>query len=457
MIDPLNTLKEYLKFASVSADPQYAEGVKGACNFVCDQLKGIGFYIDCVDTPGNPVILATYGDNPDWPHIMIYAHYDVQPADPLELWHSKPFSPEVRDGRLYARGSADNKGPFVIQLTALANVFEKHPDLPLRITFLIEGEEEIGSPSFPWFLEKYKDRFKEAELILVSDTSSPDPDQVVITTSLRGILGLEIKLTGPQMDLHSGLHGGPLLNPLQALMEICASLHTHDGRVNVPGFYDDVLDPEDWERQELKRYPLTEAEYQEFLGVPAFHPPKGFGPLESSRFAPTLEFNGIGGGYQGEGGKTIIPSKAFAKITCRLVPNQDSHKIRDIVNKTIQERCPSAVHIECIQESGGEPYFVIPPHHANTSKDMPTILAKAFEAADVAIEKAFGKKPLYLREGASIPIIGQIKTVTGLDSVIIGLTTKDDNFHAPNESFHLGMMEKGIKVYESILKEMAGL
>lgn len=454
-IDPIKELLEYVSYPSVSTDPSYRDGMEKARDYVTRQLTNIGFDIELIETPLHPIILASRVKNPDWPHIMFYAHYDVQPADPFELWKSKPFEPEVRNGYVYGRGVTDNKGPFIVQLTALSQVLNKNPDIPLNFTFLIEGEEEIGSPSFPAFLEKYKERLKQADVLIISDTTSPSAKQVVITTSLRGIIGLDIEVFGPNADLHSGLYGGPVHNPIQALTEICASLHDTDGRVNVPGFYDAVELPEDWERDELKKYPINEEELKTFLCIPEFHSPKGYSALESIRFAPTLEFNGIGGGYQGQGSKTIIPSKAFAKITCRLVANQDPDDIRKKVTQAIESRVPKGVKVKITQHDGGEPYLVIPPHRSNSPKPYPKILEQVFDATDKAVEKTFGTPAIYLREGGSIPIIGKIKKVTGLDSVLIGLALSTDNMHAPNESFSLEMVEKGIKMYQTIIEGLS--
>ncbi|MBC2594388.1 M20/M25/M40 family metallo-hydrolase [Ruficoccus amylovorans] len=455
-IDPIPFLTKYASFPSVSTDSAYSAGMKGARDYVKHALAGLGFEVEEVATPKHPIMLAERGpDRDDVPHIVIYGHYDVQPADPFELWKSPAFEPEVRDGRLYGRGTADNKGPQAVQLTALSRLLEKHPDLPLRITFLIEGEEEMGSPSFPGFLEKYADRLSKADMILVSDTGSPGTEQIVITTGLRGMVGMEVTLTGPAVDLHSGVNGGPVLNPIQALATLCASLHDGDGRVNVPGFYDAVGEPLQWEREELARLPGTEEQYRDLLGVPGFLSPGGATPFELVRFFPTLEFNGIGGGYQGEGSKTVIPSKAFVKITCRLVPDQEEDDIVAKVKAMLLERCPPEVSIEVKVDKGGSPYYVAPPGRPNTASDLSPVFARACAAAELAIEGAFGKKPLYLREGGSIPIIRDMKEKTGLDSLMIGLFTPRDNLHAPNESFELDMMEKGINAYEDILYRMA--
>ena len=457
MLDPIQLLKEYVSYASVSTDEKYDEGMRKSREFVCNHLKTLGFEINIVETPKHPIIFAKRGNDKDSPHIMLYAHYDVQPADPLELWDSDPFKPEIRGDRLYGRGTADNKGPFIIQLCGLARVLEKYPDLPLNITFLIEGEEEIGSPSFPEFLKNYKEKLQDAEAILISDTASISRDQLVVTTSLRGLVDLEIRVTGPDRDLHSGLYGGPIMNPIQALAELCASLHTAEGLVNIPGFYDDVMPPELWEREELKKYPLDDESYRKFLGVPVLMPPKGFTALESSRFAPTLEFNGIGGGYQEKGSKTIIPSTAFAKITCRLVANQKPEKIIELVVKALKERCPKGVKLDISVKGGGEPYLVIPPNRSSLRVESEPTLEKTFKAVDDSVQEVFKNPPLYLREGGSIPIIGQIKSVTGLDSILLGLFVGEDNLHSPNESFDLKLMERGIDVYEEIFRRLAGL
>ncbi|MEM9226536.1 MAG: M20/M25/M40 family metallo-hydrolase [Verrucomicrobiota bacterium] len=455
-LDPISFLTQYCSYPSVSTDSSYAEGMTGAREFIKAQLAGLGFQVEEIPTPLHPIVLAERGpDREDVPHVILYGHYDVQPADPFELWQSPAFEAEVRDGRIYGRGTADNKGPQAVQLAALSRILEEEPDLPLRLTFLIEGEEEMGSPSFPGFLKEYAPRLSQADMILLSDSASPSPKQIVITTGLRGLIGLEVTLTGPKGDLHSGICGGPVLNPITALAKLCASLHDEDGWVNIPGFYDAVIEPAAWEREELTKLDLTTEEFQEMLGVPKFLQTGGNTPSELIRFFPTLEFNGIGGGYQGEGSKTIIPSKAFTKITCRLVPNQVDTDIAEKVRQALLERCPPEVQIEVKVTEGGSPYYVAPPGRENTDPQMSPVLAKAFGAAETAITDAFGRPPVCLREGGSIPIIRQLKEATGLDSLMIGLFTPTDNLHAPNESFGLEMLEKATNAYESILRLLA--
>jgi acetylornithine deacetylase/succinyl-diaminopimelate desuccinylase-like protein len=455
MFDPVEKLKEFIRQPSISADSKFKDGMRGAQEFVSGLLSSMGFAVEVVKTDLHPIILARRGGEASWPHVIIYGHYDVQPPDPLNLWTSKPFEPTIRDGRIYGRGAADNKGPLMVHLTAVAQLLEKNPNLPLKITFLIEGEEEMGSPSFGPFLEKYKDELRKADFVYLSDTGIPNEQQMVITAGLRGLALFDVHITGPKTDLHSGLHGGVLRNPIQALAEIIATLHTPDGSVNVPGFYDDVLDVEPWERAELKKLGADEKAYKEFLGIDTFYATKGFSPFEAVRFQPTLEFNGIGGGYQGEGSKTVIPSKAFVKISCRLVPNQNPGKIKKLVMDAIRARTPKGVKLEFVDQHKGEPYIVVPPGRTNTPKDQSPVLARAFRATEAAVTEIWGRPPLYLREGGSIPIIADIKRVLGLDSVLMGLFMPEDNLHAPNESFKLSVMEKGIATSQRILGAVA--
>jgi acetylornithine deacetylase/succinyl-diaminopimelate desuccinylase-like protein len=454
MFDPVEKLKEFIRCPSVSTDPKFKEGMQGAQKFVSGLLGSLGFEVEVVKTDVHPIVLATRGGEPAWPHIVIYGHYDVQPADPLGLWKTQPFEPTVIGNRIYGRGAADNKGPLMTNIAAVAQLLEANPGLPLKITFLIEGEEEIGSPSFPAFLASHADRLKKADLVYLSDTALPNEKQVVITCGLRGLGLMDLVVTGPKGDLHSGLHGGVLRNPIQALAEICATLHTPDARVNVPGFYDDVLDVEPWERAELAKLAGDGKAYMDFLGIDAFYTPPGFSPFEAIRFQPTLEFNGIGGGYQGEGTKTVIPSKAFAKISCRLVPNQEPDKIKKLVMDAIRARAPKGVKVDFIDQHKGDAYVVVPPGRPNTPKDQSPVLARMFRATDAAVAAVWGKPPLYLREGGSVPIIPQIKKATGLDSVMLGLFLPEDNLHAPNESFNLDVMKKGVETAKRILSGM---
>ena len=454
MFDPLTAVKAFVQHPSVSTDPDYAEGMEGARNFIADLLGQLGCSVEIIATPRHPIVLAQRTGDASWPHIVIYGHYDVQPPDPLDLWTTPPFKPEVRKGRLYGRGAADNKGPLMVHIAAAGHLLEERPDLPLRLTFVIEGEEEVGSPSFKTFLKKYRDRIR-GDFVLLSDTGSPNAEQIVITTGLRGLTGLEVELTGPRTDLHSGIHGGAVENPIKALCALCASLHTPDGQVTLPGFYDDVRTIHDWEKQELTRMQQSLETYKALLGVKAFPTAHRLSPFEAVRFGPTVEFNGITGGYQGKGAKTIIPSKASVKITCRLVPDQDPERIQQQLIATLHERCPQSVTIQCTPVPGGSPYSVVPPGRSNTPQDQPPLLSEAFREAETAVTHVFGHKPLFLREGGSVPVIADFKTIAGMDSLMIGVFTPADNLHAPNESFDLSIMERGIKVSRRTLSRIA--
>ena len=454
MFDPVEKLKEYVRHASVSADSKFKDGITGAQQFLLKLFKEIGFTAEAVPTALHSVIVAKRGGDPRWPHVIIYGHYDVQPPDPLKQWETPPFEPTIKGERIYGRGTADNKGPLMVHITAVARLLEKNPQLPLRITFVVEGEEEIGSKNFKTFLKEHKHRLN-GDFIYMSDNGIMSPDQMVVTVGLRGMLALEIELTGPKSDLHSGMHGGVLMNPLQALAELAASLHTPDGRVNIPGFYDKVVEPEPWEREQMKKANLDQKTYQEFLGIPQFHTPPGYTPFEAIRFLPTLEFNGFTGGYQGEGTKTVIPSKASCKITCRLVPNQTPDNVKDAVIKTIRDRCPKGVTMTITRQHDAAPYVVIPPDRSNTPRDQSPALAKCFRALDQAGTEVWGKPPLYLREGGSVGLLADLKEVLGLDAVMMGLFLPEDNLHAPNESFHLGVMKKGIETSERVLALLA--
>ncbi len=456
MFDPIEKLKEHLRHASVSTDSQFKEGMAASQNFLTGLFSEMGLSVEVVDTDLHPILLAKREGDLSWPHILIYGHYDVQPADPIELWNSDPFEPVERDGRIYARGAADNKGPQMAHVAAVAELLEENPNLPLRISFLFEGEEEIGSPSLLPFLESRKGELSQADLVLLSDTLSPSADQLVVTVGLRGIVVMDVEFTGPNSDLHSGLHGGTVYNPVQALCEVCASLHDSDNRVTVPGFYDGVTEVEEWEREELAQLGSDEKAYKQFVGVKALHSLSGYTAQESVRYLPTLEFNGIGGGYQGEGSKTIVPSKAMTKISCRLVGNQDPKKVGDLVRQAILDRTPEGIMAKIDMGHQGAPYLVVPPGKPNSPDNAPVLLTKAFEAAKVAISEEFPNSALFLREGGSIPIIADIKTTLGLDSVMIGLFLPEDNLHAPNESMNIDVLKKGIRVSKSILRSLAG-
>jgi acetylornithine deacetylase/succinyl-diaminopimelate desuccinylase-like protein len=455
MFDPVAKLKEYIRHASVSADPAYAEGMKGARECVGGLLRGIGFNVEYVPTAGHPVIVAKRGGDASWPHVIIYGHYDVQPPDPLDLWTTPPFEPVEKNGRLHGRGTADNKGPLMAHLAGVGRLLESDPTLPLRITFVIEGEEEVGSKNFNSFLREHREKLAGADFVFLSDTGIPNANQMVITVGLRGMVCFEIELSNARMDLHSGMHGGVLLNPIQGLAELCASLHTPDGRVNIPGFYNEVIDVEPWEREELTTLGLKEKDYAEFLGIGQFYVPPGYTPFEAIRFLPTLEFNGFGGGYQGEGSKTVIPSKARVKISCRLVPNQTPDKMKAIIFQAIRERTPKGLKLKITDQHDAVPYVVVPPGRSNTPAEQSPVLARAFRATDKAVAEVWGRPALYLREGGSVGLIADLKRELNLDAIMLGLFLPEDNLHAPNESFNLAVMQKGIETVQRVLHNLA--
>lgn len=458
LTDPVALILEYARFPSVSTDSRYGEGMKGARDFVSGCLAQLGFKVQTVPTARHPIIYAhraARGANAaNAPHILIYGHYDVQPAEPLDLWATPAFEPQVRGDRVYGRGTADNKGPQCVQIAALAKVLAEQPDLPLEISWVIEGEEEIGSPNFLKFLHDYKGELSAADLIIFSDTGCPSPEQMAITVGLRGLMGLELKVKGASQDLHSGVHGGCVHNPIAALSRLLASLHNEDGTVNVPGFYDEVVPMADWEREQLQKLPTSIEAYQKFLGVKEFHTPPGYSPFEAVRACPTLEFNGIGGGYQGEGDKTVIPAEAFVKITCRMVANQDPDVILERLVDTLHARTPKGVQLEVHRTQSGPPYLVTPPMF-DPKADQTTLKARAFKVADEAIGRIWGRSALYLREGGSVPIIGEFRNVLGLDSLMLGLFTSEDNLHAPNESMHLGIIERAVELYAELFRSLA--
>jgi acetylornithine deacetylase/succinyl-diaminopimelate desuccinylase-like protein len=452
--NPVEAIAEFVRFPSVSTDPAYAAGMAGARDYIAGLFRAMGLAVEILPAARHPVVLARREGPPHWPHVVVYGHYDVQPPDPLDQWTTPPFAPVIRDGRLFGRGAADNKGPLLVHVAAVANLLARRPDLPLRLSFLVEGEEEIGSPSFPAILRAERERLS-GDFVLLSDTLSPSADQIAITTALRGLIALEVHVEGPSSDLHSGIHGGAVYNPLQALAEICAGLHDAANRVTVPGFYEGVGEPTDWERAEIGRLGLSAPDYARSLGVAGFHTCGGVPPFEATRLWPTLEFNGIGGGYQGEGEKTIIPARAFAKITCRLVAGQDPEAIYARVSATILERAPRQVRVTVRRGHDGLPYQVVPPGRPNTPPDQNPRLAAAFRAADTAIAEVFGRPPLYLREGGSVPIIGNIRAILGMDSLMLGMFTPESRLHAPDENFDLAMFARGVAVSERILAACA--
>jgi acetylornithine deacetylase/succinyl-diaminopimelate desuccinylase-like protein len=427
----LNELLEFLRIPSVSADPKLKPEVRKAAEWVRDQMKRSGLdAVEIFETAGHPMVYGEKMIDPSKPTVLIYGHYDVQPPDPLDLWHSPPFEPVVKDEKIYARGSCDDKGQLYMHLKAY-DAMSQNGGAATNLKFMFEGEEEVGSANLGTFVRKYKDKL-QCDVVLISDTSMIANDVPSITTGLRGLCYVEVEVTGPNRDLHSGVYGGAVGNPINTLCAMIASLQDDKGRITIPGFYDDVATVSDAERAEMNKAPFDLDEYKKDLGVKEVKGEEGYTSLERTSIRPTLDVNGMWGGYIGEGAKTVLPSKAFAKISMRLVPNQDPDKIPGLFEAHFRKIAPPYVTVKVIQHHGGQP-VVVPT-------DTPE-----YQAAAMAMEKTFGKKPLPQRSGGSIPIVALFEQELGVKSVLLGFGLDSDNIHSPNECFGLFNYYKGIE------------
>ncbi|SEF51380.1 dipeptidase [Parabacteroides chinchillae] len=389
-------------------------------------------------TDGNPVVYGEKMISPEAKTVLVYAHYDVMPAEPLELWKSNPFEPELRDGRIWARGADDDKGQGMIQVKGFETAL-KNDLLHCNVKFIFEGEEEIGSPSLESFCRKNKGLLK-ADVILVSDTSMISAETPSLTTGLRGLAYWEVEVTGPNRDLHSGHFGGAVANPINVLCKLMADITDADGRITIPGFYDDVEEVSAAEREMIARIPFDEKKYMEAIGVKALSGEKGYSTLERNSCRPSFDICGIWGGYTGEGSKTVLPSKAFAKVSCRLVPHQDHEKISRMFEEYMARVAPDYVTVKVTPSHGGQGY-VCPI-------DMP-----AYQAAEKAVGIAFGMKPLAVRRGGSIPIISTFEQILGIKTVLMGFGLEQNAIHSPNESCRLDIFYKGIEAVARFYKE----
>ena len=436
-------LCDYLRFPSVSAQPKHKQDLAACAQWILEHCRAIGLQARLCPTAGNPVIVASTPRKKSArrPHFVVYGHYDVQPAEPFELWTSPPFSPRVAGRRLYARGACDNKGQHMAHLNAVEAYLKTGTDLPCDLTFVIEGEEEVGSKSLGTFLLKNR-RELRCDGVVISDNSIPSLKHPALTYALRGILAVEVELRGPARDLHSGLYGGALDNPAMALCQLLAPLRDRHGRVAIPGFYDDVAALSAYERKQLARLPHHDAALAKFLGVPQLFGERGFTSTERRTARPTVEINGLTSGYQGDGSKTIVPSWARAKLTFRLVPNQTPDRIRQLVLKRLRELCPPTVRLKIDAGHGGEPYLVSP-----TSRHA--------QAALRALRTAFEAEPVLVREGGSIPIVTSFKKLLGADTLLLGLSLPDDNAHSPNEKFDLECFRRGMVLGANLWPELA--
>ncbi len=437
----INELFQFLKFATVSAKSEHKKDIVACSKWLKNHLSDIGFKTKIYPTKGHPVVYAEFIVNKNLPTILYYGHYDVQPPEPYELWKTPPFDPKIRDGYIYARGATDDKGQTFTHIKGLESVIKTTGTLPVNVKFLIEGEEEIASANLPSFIKKKKKLLK-ADICVISDTAQFDKNNPALTYGLRGLAFVEVFVKGPNRDVHSGSYGGSITNPVNALCSIVGQLHDKNGKIAIPGFYKDVKSITKSEKQQFKKLPYNENSFKKSLGVKALHGEKGFTTFERIWTRPTLDINGIKGGYQGEGAKTIIPSEASCKITMRLVPKMKPNDICNKIEKFIKKIAPKSVTVNVVKH-GGAPGVVVPV-------DGPWI-----DAASSAIIKGFGKKPILMKEGGSIPVVADFKKLLGLDTLLIGFGQNDDNIHSPNERFRVIDFERGCKTASALPYELA--
>ncbi len=428
MLDELFAL---IRFPSISADPKYKQDVLHAADYVAARLQDAGAdHVEVCQTAGNPIVYGERITDHTKPTVLVYGHYDVQPPDPLDLWESPPFEPTLRDGKIYARGACDDKGQFYMHIKAFELMMQTNT-LPCNVKFMIEGEEEVGSNNLSIFVQENKNKLK-ADVVLISDTSMISMENPSLETGLRGLAYLEVEVTGPNRDLHSGVYGGAVANPATILAKMIASLHDSNNRITIPGFYDEVTELTAEEREALNAAPYQEEAYKKDLNVKELWGEKGYSTFERTGTRPTLEVNGIWGGYIGEGAKTVLPSKAHAKISMRLVPNQSSEKITQLFSEHFTSIAPASVTVKVTPHHGGEP--VVTPTDSI-----------AFKAAQKAIAEAFGKEPIPTRGGGSIPIVALFEAVLGIKTVLMGFGLDSDALHSPNEKYDVFNYYKGIE------------
>lgn len=427
----LNELLELLRIPSISAKTEHGADMVRCAEAVKEQLLAAGTdKAEIYPTQGHPVVVGEKIIDPSWPTVLVYGHYDVQPADPLDLWKSGPFDPVIKDGRIYARGACDDKGQFYMHVKAFETMM-RTDSMMTNIKFIIEGEEEVGSPNLGKFVSDNKELLK-ADVILISDTAMISMETPSIDIGVRGLSYIEVEVTGANRDLHSGVYGGAVANPATILAKLIAGCHDENNHVTIPGFYDDVVMASDEERKLMSAAPYNDEVYKKDLGVKELWGEKGFATNERTGIRPTLEVNGIWGGYQGEGAKTVLPSKATAKISARLVPNQSSAKVTVLLLDYFKQAAPPTVTVHAFEHHGGEPY-------------MTPIDSIAYKAASKAMETAFGKKPIPVRGGGSIPICSLFEKELGIKVVFLGFGLDSDNLHSPNEKFDLANFYKGIE------------
>lgn len=427
----MDELMELLRIPSVSADSDFKDDVFEAAEFLRNKLETAGAdNVEICPTEGYPIVYGEKIIDENLPTVLVYGHYDVQPADPYELWDSPPFDPVIKEERIYARGASDDKGQMYMHVKAFESMM-KTGTLPCNVKFMIEGEEEVGSENLDTFVRNNVDKLA-ADVVLISDTSMLSNETPSMTVGLKGLSYLEVEVTGPNRDLHSGIYGGAVANPVNVLCKMIASLQDDDNRITIPGFYDKVKDLPEEERQEMARAPFDQEEYKTSLEIDEVEGEKGYTTLERASIRPTLDVNGIWGGYIKEGAKTVLPSKAHAKISMRLVPDQDPVEMSNLFTEHFLSIAPKSVKVKVKQMHGGEPVL--------TPTDSP-----AYKAASKAMEQTYGKKPIPMRSGGSIPIVAMFEKVLGLKSILLGFGLDKDAIHSPNESFGLFNFYKGIE------------
>lgn len=442
-------LFELLRIPSISADKAYSNDVRKTADAVKSSLEKAGVdHAEVIETPGYPVVYAEKIIDVNLPTVCVYGHYDVQPADPIELWKTPPFEPEIRkteihpDGAIFARGACDDKGQMFMHVKAL-EVMNNNGGLPCNVKFMIEGEEEVGSENLEWFVKNHREKL-ECDVILISDTGMLSNDNPSITTGLRGLSYVEVKVTGPNRDLHSGLYGGAVANPINILAKMIASLHDENKRITIPGFYDSVVEVSPEEREFMARAPFSLEAYKKSLDIQDVYGEEGYSTMERNSIRPTLDVNGIWGGYTGEGAKTVIPSVAQAKISMRLVPDQNPKEITQLFKKHFESIAPDGVKVEVTPHHGGFPY-------------VSPIDTDEYRAASMAMEEAFGKAPVPVRSGGSIPIVSLFEKELGVKSILLGFGLDSDAIHSPNEHFGLYNYFKGIETIPLFYKHYVSL
>ena len=439
----LEELIELLKIPSVSTDPDHKDDVNKTAHALKKRFEEAGVdKAEVCPTPGHPIVYAEKIIDPNLPTVLVYGHYDVQPADPIELWNQPPFEPVIKDGNIIARGSCDDKGQMYMHVKAFEAMMKTNT-LTCNVKFMIEGEEEVGSDSLEPFMKENKEKLT-ADVVLVSDTAMLSNETPSITIGLRGLSYVEVEVTGPNRDLHSGIYGGAVANPINVLAGMIASLQDENGHITIPGFYDDVQTVSDEERKAMAAAPFDLEAYKKDLEIGDVQGEKGYSTLERTTIRPTLDVNGIWGGYIGKGAKTVLPSKAYAKISMRLVPNQDSQKITQLFTKHFLSIAPKSVKVKVTPQHGGQP--------AITPTD-----SAAYAAASKAMEESFGKKPIPMRSGGSIPIVALFENILGLKTVLFGFGLDSDKIHSPNEQFGLFNYYKGIETIPLFYKHFAEL